>query len=36
LRRRLLPVKYKTVKDTPLKASVTADGENEFDFPLSD
>jgi hypothetical protein len=32
----LLPAKYKTVKDTPLNASVTADGKNEFDFPLSD
>jgi hypothetical protein len=35
LRRRLLPVKYKTVKYTPLKASVTADGKNQFEFPLA-
>ena len=32
----LLPAKYKTVKDTPLKATVTADGKNDFPLELAD
>jgi len=32
----LLPAKYKTVKDTPLKATVTADGKNDFPLDLAD
>lgn len=32
----LLPAKYSDVKTSGLTAAVTADGKNEFDFPLAD